>query len=144
MEDTGRAVVLVGALGGAAFLAYRYWYLPAKQQEEIAAARMRAAMRAEMERRAREGSDPLALLGKAACQAYGMYYKIPPQMSDGICKELGQGAADTIHMLPGYAKGFYTDVAKPVVNEAGSIVKGFTSGISTAAKGVTQVFSSIF
>lgn len=144
MEDTGRTVVLVGALGGAAFLAYRYWYLPAKQAEDLRAEQMRTAMLAEMQRRAQQGSDPLAMLGKVACQTYGAYYKIPPQVSDGICRELGKMGSETIRMLPGYAAGAYKDVVKPVANEAVGIVKGVTSGLSSAVKDVTQVFTSIF
>ena len=140
MEDSTRTVVLVGALAGAGFLAYQYWYLPARQAERIREEQMRRALQAEMERRAREGSDPLAALGSAACQAVGMYYKVPPNLSAGICKQVGSAAADTVRMLPGYAKGAYTEVVKPVASEAVSIVKGAGGFVSDLAKSFTSIF----
>ena len=141
--DAVRSVALLGALGVGGYLVYQHVYLPAREQE-LREQQMKLALQQEMARRAAQGQDPLAALGSAACQAVGMYYKIPPQLSAGICRQVGSAASDTVRMLPGYASDYVKDVISPVYKETKGMVTGVTSGISSAVKDVTHLFTSFF
>jgi len=91
-NDPAKMLLVVGALAGGGYLAYRYWYLPAKMREDLQLAMLQAG--------AQPNSNPLQVLGAGVCQAYGAKYGIPPGASVGICGELAGAAAQVIQQLP--------------------------------------------
>lgn len=135
-DDTLRMLAILGFVGVGGYLAYRYWYLPAKLQDDI-----RAAMAA----RGQPGGNPLAVLGGDVCAAYGASYGIPPQASMGICGQLGQAAAQVVQMLPGLvdqtgqaAGNTLTYLGGGAGNLLSSVGAGAGSGVASLSAGVAS------
>lgn len=138
---TVRTVALVGGVGLAGWLAYEYWYKPAK---------MRADIQAAMALRGAPGGNPLAVLGSAACQAYGAKYGIPPQGSIGICGELAGAAAQLVQQLPQLINGTGMALGNTVGylgagagSALDSIGGGLGSGVSQLGTGVGGAVSGL-
>lgn len=142
----GPIVPLVG-IGLAGWAAYEFWYKP---EQEKKAALARAAVQYQ-QRNGGSLNDALGQVGSMVCQGAGMSYGIPPQLSAGICAELGPLSAQLVRGAPkivtGTVKGVYTGtraVTKDVYKGVKTVVKDVLSAPVSIGKTIFKGFKSIF
>lgn len=138
--DLVKLLAVGGALAGGGYIAYRYWYLPAKMREDAQRFLQQNSYR----------PDAFASLGGVACQALGAKYGMPPQASAGICSEVGQAAAQLVREFPALVGGTLQSVGTGVgqigigVGTAvGGIGQGAGMAIGGVGSGIGQATSSI-
>ena len=140
-------VLAVAGLGAAAWAGYEFWYKP----EQARKAALAAAVQNYQASHGGSKSDALANIGAIACQGAGLSYGIPPQLSAGICAELGPLSASIVRGLPGIAtgavKGAYGEgktVVKDVYRAGRTVVKDVVSAPLNIAKNIGKAFTSFF
>lgn len=136
-------LVKVGIALGAAFVGYRYVYLPYKMRQILAAQAAAAGMSPDAY---------LAKIGAVGCQALGAYYGVPPSLTGGVCTQVGQAAAQVAVGLPGILAGIgqaaasstvsagqALGVALPAVGSGvGGLVGGVAGGVGGGMKSLTD------
>jgi hypothetical protein len=115
-------LMIAVVLGAGGYAAYRYIYVPYRFRQQIAQKAAAAGMSTQ---------DYLKRIGGAACQAYGAYLGVPPQVSGGVCNELASVAADVVRNLPEILEG----VGRGTGSALSSIGGGAGSALSAIGGG---------
>lgn len=117
-----RKLFMLGALVAGAYGGYRFLYLPYKFRQQLAA---------QAAARGLTPHDYLQGLGALGCQALGVSYGIPPQITGGVCNEMGGVAAALVRGLPGAIGGVGAGV--------GSAIGSIGGGIGSAGNSILGV-----
>lgn len=143
MENREKVLAVVG-IGVAAYLGYRYWYLPQKLRSVIASQAAAAGMSPDAY---------MAKIGAVACQGIGAYYGVPPQASGGVCGAIGGVAGSLAQQAPSWLTSIGQSAASSTLAAGqafgggisaigaggGSAIGSVASGIGSAARTVTDV-----
>lgn len=143
-SSTGDTVLKLGVAGAAAYIAWRYVYLPYKLKSDLEA---QAAYQQRMHPGMSRG-DALQAAAGIVCQAIAAGQAgIPPQLSAGLCGQVGQIATGLIRNAPAITRELaraQVSVLTLPVRVAGGVVKEIGKPLVTAGKAVGSFFSRIF